>query len=143
MPRHDDPSIPDDAVLIRAVHPDWLEEKDGTERITSATFLSGQAEASCFIGSEVGELQGFRENILPELRALLKIDIQALAVISARAVRDAGLWVYRKPEEFRGNNAHVVICPPDGMSRNQYTKRAKSLAPQAYKFPARDNDAPE
>ena len=138
MPRHDDTGIPDDAVLIRAVHPSWLEVENGIERLNSATFLHGQQEASCFIAAEVGHIQGFRQNILPELSRLLGIEIQVLATISARVVRSAGLWIYRKPEEFKGDAAHVVICPPDGITRSQYTKRAKSLAPQATKIPARE-----
>jgi hypothetical protein len=131
MPRHDDTEIADHVVLIRAVQPDWIREENGTERLTSATFADGEQEASCFIAEEVGGLDGFRENILPRLSELLGFEIKDLATISMATVREAGLWVYRKPEEFDGNAAHVVICPPGEWTKSQYKKRAASLAPQA------------
>lgn len=131
MPRHDDTGIPGDAVLIRAVQPDWIEAE--TERLKSPTFLDGEQEASCFVSHEVGGTPGFCENILPVLSRLLGFDIRTLALISVFDVRRAGLWIYRKPEEFHDNAAHVVICPPDGISKSQYVKRAKALAPLAIK----------
>lgn len=133
MPRHDDTGIPDNAVLIRAVQPDWIEVESGIESLKWPTFLDGEQEASCFISEEVGGIQSFCEDILPDLSRLLGVDIQAVAQISLLTVRRAGLWVYRKPEEFYDNPAHVVICPPDGISKKQYSKRAKSLAPLATK----------
>ncbi len=69
MSQHDDKTVSDDVSLIRAVLPDWIQIEDGKERLTSATFKSGQLEASCFIQEEVGGLEGFKLNILPVLEA--------------------------------------------------------------------------
>ena len=65
---------------------------------------------------------------------MLGYAIPALALIAVSNVREAGLWIYRKPEEFKDNPAHVVISPPDEMNPTQYTKRAKSLASIAEKI---------
>jgi len=136
MPRHDDVvGIPNHSVLIRAVQPDWLEVENGHERLRSSTYLDGQQEASCFISAEVGDLEGFRANILPTLARELGVQIAAVATIPVAEVRAEGLWVYRKPEEFHNNPAHVVVCPPDGITKSQYAKRAKRLAPLAAKHP--------
>ncbi len=130
MPRHDDAGIPDGAVLIRAIHPDWIIEESGTERLSSATFRDGQQEASCFIADEVGGIAGFCENILPRLSQEFGAELQ-VATVPVHHVRSSGLWIYRRPEEFDGNAAHVVICPSDEMSKSQYAKRAGGLAPLA------------
>lgn len=130
MPRHDDGGIPDNAILIRAVDPGWIRSENGVERLTSATFLSGQLETSCFVSEEVGGIEGFCSDILPHLSTLLGKQLQ-VATIPVSLVRSSGLWVYRKPKEFYDNPAHVVICPPDGMSKSQYKKRSEALAPAA------------
>ena len=130
MPRHDDPGIPPNAILIRAVRPDWVREESGIERLTSATFLDGHLEASCFIADEIGGIDSFRNEILPELSALLSTTL-GVATITVERVRASGLWVFRKPEEFKNDPAHVVICPPDEMSKSQYRKRAGALVSDA------------
>jgi hypothetical protein len=130
MPRHDDLGIPPNAILIRAVQPDWVREENGTERLTSATFSDGQLEASCFIAEEVGGIESYRREILPELSELLRTPL-GVATVAVERVRSSGLWIYRKPEEFKNDPAHVVICPPDGMSKKQYKKRTGALAPDA------------
>lgn len=130
MPRHDDTGIPGEAILIRAVHPDWTRTENEIERLTSATFLDGQQETSCFIQGEVGGLDGFKDQILPQLSEILGVDL-GVATVPVSTVRAAGLWIYRKPDEFQNNPAHVVICPADGMSKSQYAKRAGGLAPVA------------
>ncbi len=99
MPRHDDAGIPDGAVLIRAIHPDWIIEESGTERLSSATFRDGQQEASCFIADEVGGIAGFCENILPRLSQEFGAELQ-VATVPVHHVRSSGLWIYRRPEEF-------------------------------------------
>ena len=131
MPRHDDDGIPPEATLIRAVLPDWITSEDGTERLNSKTFRDGLLEASCFISEEVGGIEGFRRTILPRLEEELGREILDVAIVSARDVRAHELWIYRKPEEFFGNAAHVVICPPAGVSKSQYAKRTGRLANDA------------
>jgi hypothetical protein len=131
MPRQDDKSVQNHATLIRAVHPDWLQEEGGVERLTSQTFKDGSLEASCFIAEEVGGLEGFTQDILPILAKELGFRPEHVALLTAIEARNADLWIYRKPEEFHDNPAHVVICPPDGMSKSKYGKQSGSLASRA------------
>jgi hypothetical protein len=130
MPRHDDPGIPPNAILIRAIRPDWIREENGTVRLTSATFSDGQLEASCFIADEVGGIERYQREILPELSELLGTPL-GVATVAVERVRASGLWIYRKPEEYKNDPAHVVICPPEGMSKKQYKNRTGALAPDA------------
>ncbi len=130
MPRRDDIEVTGHTVLLRAVHPDWTCFEKDVERLTSATFKDGHQEASCFIEHEVGGLTAFQTQILPQLSAEAGVTL-GIAAISASIVRAAGLWIYRKPEEFENNPAHVVICPPDSMSKSKYAKSAGGLAPEA------------
>jgi len=130
MPPHDDLGIPNNGVLIRAVQADWILRDATVERITSATFVAGQMETSCFLADEVGGVNGFQQDILPLLEQELGKSLR-IATVPVSDVRARGLWVYRKPEEFRGNPAHVVIAAPEGMSKSQYKKAARSLAGDA------------
>ncbi|MGB9077167.1 MAG: hypothetical protein WCC26_10055 [Terracidiphilus sp.] len=141
MPRHDDFGIIGDAVLVRAVHPEWTCFEKDVERLTSATFRDGRQEASCFIENEVGGLEAFQAEILPVLSAEAGVTL-GIATISASIVRAAGLWIYRKPEEFHDDPAHVVICPPDSMSKSKYAKSAGGLATEATLIlPPKQSDA--
>lgn len=131
MPRHDDPGIPADSVLIRAVlDPEWVVTEESGERVSSASFVDGNQEASCFIADEVGGVEGFASDILPELSKELGRRLR-ITTIRASAARSRGLWIYRKPEEYKGNRAHVVICASDSMSKSQYKKAAGRLAEDA------------
>lgn len=130
MPRHDDSGIPGECVLIRAVDPEWIFPDQNGERLTSATFLDGHQEASCFIADEIGGIEGFLRDILPILSQDLEKILRA-ATVTANQVRAHQLWIYRKPEEFRGNPAHVVVCSSDGMSKSQYKKAARRLSEDA------------
>ena len=130
MPFYDDPSIPDGAVLVRGVRSNWTTTRDGVTRLNSQTFKDGLLEASCFVLDEVGGLEGFRLNILPELQLLLRCSLGE-ATIKAHQVRAAGLWIDRRPDGFKGNPAHVVVCPSNEMNKSQYDRQAGSLAPVA------------
>ncbi len=136
MAPHDDPSIRNTSSLARAVRvPEWTTIENGEERLTSACFLDGISfETSCFILDEVGGLDGFSKEILPVLVAKLGSKLRC-ATISVDVVRAKGLWLYRKPEEFDGNSAHVVICGPAGMSKSQYKKKTRELAAVATLYP--------
>lgn len=127
MPRHDDKGISADAILIRAVRPDWILQEGEGERLISGTFVDGSLEASCFIAAEVGGVDNFVERILPDLSRELGLQFR-VATLPISAVRARGLWVYRKPEEYNDNPAHVVVCAPEGMSKSQYRKNAARLA---------------
>ena len=126
MPPHDDKTVPDNSTLIRAVRSDWIRVEEGQERLTSAAFKDGQCEASCFIAEEVGGVEGFERDILPMLEHELGCKLR-VATIAARDVRKAELWIYRKPEEFKSNPAHAVICSSAGMTRSQYSKQSGGL----------------
>jgi hypothetical protein len=131
MPQHDDKTILDNATLIRAVLPEWILTEEGQERLTSATFKDGHLEASCFIAEQVGGLEGFERDILPVLEEELGLTLR-IATVAASDVRKAGLWIYRKPEEFHDDPAHVVVCPSDGMSKSRYGRQAGNLKGQAH-----------
>ena len=136
MAPHDDPSILSTSSLVRAVRiPEWITVEDGVERLTSACFLDGiNYETSCFVLDDVGGLHGFSMEILPVLVAKLSSKLRC-ATISVDVVRAKGLWLYRKPEEFDGNSAHVVICGPPSMSKSQYKKKTRELAAEATLHP--------
>jgi len=132
MAPHDDASILSTLTLARAVRvPEWITVENGKERLTSACFLDGiNYETSCFILEEVGGVDGFRTLILPCLEAKLGSKLH-FATIAVASVRSTGLWVYRKPHEFDGNPAHVVICASSNMSKTQYKKKTRELAGMA------------
>ena len=136
MAPHDDASIANTLTLARAVRvPEWITVEDGRERLTSACFLDGiNFETSCFILEEVGGIDGFRTLILPNLEQKLGAELR-FATIAVASVRSTGLWIYRKPEEFDGNAAHVVVCASGDMSRPQYKKRTRELAGLAVLHP--------
>jgi hypothetical protein len=136
MDSSDDLSIPNTSTLARGVRvPDWIAVEDGRERLNTATFLGGaNMEASCFVLEEVGGIKGFCEFILPKLEAELRMKLR-FATIPASAVRSLELWLSRRPREFENNPAHVVVCAPSGLSKNQYTKRVRKLAAMATLYP--------
>jgi hypothetical protein len=131
MPQHDDETIPNHVTLIRALRPDWVVKEEDRERLSSAAFKDGRLEASCFIAEEVGGLDGFKENVSPELEREFGFTPR-LATIEVASVRSAELWIYRKPEEFHNNPAHVVICPSGNMSKSKYGRQAGSLKDHAH-----------
>ena len=130
MPSHDDSGISGNAILIRAIHPDWVVTEGDGSRLSSASFVTGALEASCFIADEVGGIEGFIRDILPELSSELGMDFR-VATLSVAAARARGLCVCRKPHEYKDNPAHVVICASDGMTKSSYKRRARELADDA------------
>lgn len=130
MPQHDDQTVLNHFTLIRAIRPDWILTENGEERLTSAAFKDGCQEASCFIAEEVGGLEGFDRYIKPLLEEEFGF-APRIATIAVGGVRESDLWVYRKPEEFHGNAAHVVICPSANMSKSRYARQAGSLKDHA------------
>jgi hypothetical protein len=135
MPPHDDKTVLDQLVLIRAIREDWIIIENNRERLTSAAFKAGSLEASCFISEEVGGQEGFERAILP----LLEKEFIRIATIAAGAVREGKLWIYRKPEEFHGNSAHVVICPSDGMTKSRYARETGRLKDRAHLVESAEN----
>jgi hypothetical protein len=142
MPQHDDRTVHDHISLIRAVRPDWLSIEDGQQRLNSATFKDGSLEASCFISEEVGGLEGFKRDILPRLEEEWGFRPTHVATITTGAVRAAELWIYRKPEEFHNNPAHVVICPSNEMSKSKYGRKAGGLKDAAQLLNIADEQEP-
>jgi hypothetical protein len=130
MPRRDDEGILGDAILIRAIRPEWLIPDGNGVRLCTGTFVDGQLEASCFLAEEMGGIERFLRDTLPKLSEELEVVLRA-ATISASLVRARGLWIFRRPEEYYNNPAHVVICAPDGISKSRYRKDAAKLADDA------------
>lgn len=138
MGRHDDETILPEWTLARGIRPDWLEiGENGSEVIQSRAFDDSKQEVSCFVLEEANGLEGFRRDILPTLEEELgtKLRIGTVGVAIARA---GGFWIYRKPEEFHDNPAHVVLCPQqfEDISKKQFKRQAREIARQAVTHPA-------
>jgi hypothetical protein len=137
MGRWDDESILPSWTLARGVRLDWLDtERDGSQAVQSRAFEESNQEVSCFILEETGGIDGFRKDILPiienELGRQLKI-----ATIGVEFVRLSGFWIFRKPEEFHNNPAHVVLCPSqvENIPRSAFKKQAREIAKHALLHP--------
>jgi hypothetical protein len=133
MGRYDDETILPDWTLARGVRTDWLEiDENGNEVIQSRAFDESSQEVSCFILEEIGGPDGFRRNILPVIEKEIGTRLR-LATIEVGVVRAVGFWIYRKPEEFHNNRAHVVMCPQqvNNVGRNQFKKQVREIAKQA------------
>ena len=138
MGRHDDETILPNWTLARGVHADWIDvDEGGREVVQSRAFDDSNQEVSCFILEEVGGVEGFQRNILPVIQRELGRDLR-LATVEVRIVRSSGRWIYRKPEEFSGNSAHVVQCPAqhENISRSQFKKEAREIARLAVLHPS-------
>jgi len=133
MGRYDDETILPSWTLIRGIRSDWIEtDPGGKETIQSRAFDESNQETSCFILEETNGTEGFRNDILPLIETELGAKLR-FAIIPVEFVRSCGFWIYRKPEEFHGNSAHVVICPQQSanISRNQFKRHARELAKNA------------
>jgi|SRR5208282_3002365 len=122
MPLVDDASIPDEAVLLRALLPNWIHEQDGIRRISKQAFLDGQTgEASCFIDG--AGVQAEVRRIFPG---------KEIGAVTARVVRESGFVIARRPNEAdpfaMDANAHVVIGTAQQLRRIEYERCAKRIA---------------
>lgn len=120
-PRHDDPSIAEEAHLLRVLHDGWVTSKGGRERPTSNSFLDSTFENSCFVEGEITR---------QELRQLL--GNKRIARIPARVVRQAGFQIERRPDEAppgcSAPAAHVVCGPPTEIHRGLYERASRAIA---------------
>jgi hypothetical protein len=133
MGRWDDETIVPKWTLARGIRVDWIEvDESGKEIIQSRAFDESNQEVSCFIVEEVGGIEGFRRGILPIIEQELGARLR-FSTIGVELVRSSGLWIYRKPEEFFGNPAHVVICPSQiaNVTRSQFKNKARTLTKSA------------
>jgi hypothetical protein len=124
MPIVNDASIPDDAILLRVLHPSslWRCRVGGRYRPTSLAFQDGlTGDVSCFVQAEGVEAQV--RQMYPH---------NEIATVTAGAVRAAGYVIERRPGEcgnFTGDpNAHVVIGPPEPITKKAQTRRARRIA---------------
>jgi hypothetical protein len=129
MHPHDDPSIADHHQLIRGVRVEWWIPDADSWRLSSAVFKG--RETSCFVSEEIGGLTGFNVDIRPLLECELESRLHGAALIAASDVRGLGFWIERRPAEFHGNSAHVVICADLATKRTQHDRAAKQLALRA------------
>lgn len=112
-PGADDPSIPDEANLLRVLHPRWITFKGGRERPTTDSFKDSNFENSCFVEAEITieELQ----RLFPEMN---------IARVPARVVRATGFAIERRPTEAPENcsnpRSHVVVGPTEEILRTAY-----------------------
>ena len=133
MGRYDDETILPEWTLARGVRADWLEiDENGNESIQSRAFDESNQEVSCFILEETEGSEGFRRRILPLIEKEIGVRLR-FATIEVGAVRASGFWIYRKPEEFHNNNAHVVICPRQvaNIPRSQFKKQVREVSKRA------------
>jgi hypothetical protein len=123
MPLTNDDTIPEDAILFRVLkHPDWITNKDGTTRPSSAAFLESRQEVSHFINVP---------GMLDELRRIFPG--WPIASVPATVVRQRGLAIERSPhdspDDFRCDPAtHVVVGPAVETGRSAYEKMARPIA---------------
>jgi len=123
MSAQDDQTIPPDAVLLRVLkHPDWIINKDGKTRPSSAAFFEARGEVSHFIDAP---------GMINELFRLFPG--WPIAAVPASVVRGRGLGIERSPgdcpKDFRGDPAnHVIVGPPPNVGRPAYEKMARPIA---------------
>lgn len=125
MPVVNDPSIPDEAILLRVLLPGWTCHKNQRYRPQSLAFTDGHTyEASCFIASEGVEAEVRR--MFPQYE---------IAAVPAGVVRRSGFAIQRRPGEcegFQGDpNAHVVIGSAVSVSKKEYERCARAIAVDA------------
>jgi hypothetical protein len=141
MGRYDDETILPNWTLARAVRVDWIGlDEAGKETIQSWAFDDCTQEVSCFVVEEVGGVDGFRSDVLPTIENELGTSLR-FATVAVGIVRATGLWIYRKPEEFHGNTAHVVMCPAqtDDIPKKRFRKLAREIASHAVLHPPGKN----
>jgi hypothetical protein len=121
MPIVDDPTIPNDSILLRVLHGSWVTNKGGRSRPASFSLIDSNYEASCFISNQasLSELQ----RLFPGL---------TVAGIPAAVIRACGFAIERRPGEcgpnYAGNpNDHVVVGPPEPRPRNEVQRMAKAI----------------
>jgi hypothetical protein len=122
MPIVNDDTIPDEAILLRVLHDGWTCTRNGQRRPNSLAFLDGHSgEPSCFIQGDGVETQV--RQMYPG---------HEIASFTARAVRESGYVIQRRPNEcgsFGGDpNDHVVIGPPGAMGKNAKVRSARRIA---------------
>jgi|SRR6267143_2544479 hypothetical protein len=122
MPLQDDLTIPNAALLYRILHETWTTNKGGRHRPSSIAFFEAHGEVSYFADAP---------GVLGELRRIFQG--KEIASVPASVIRDKGLAIERRPNEcppnFQSDKAcHVVVGPAAQMQRNEYEKRARSIA---------------
>lgn len=120
-PLRDDDTIGSDDFLVRVLHEKWITTDEGRERPNSLAFTDSSQETSCFIDTPANRIQ------LKSIFAGLKI-----CRFPASIVRAAGFVIERKPDEcpegFLDRTQHVVIGPPELLTKKQLVKRGQTIA---------------
>jgi hypothetical protein len=120
--RTDDAEIPDDALLYRVLgQENWSVVENGIRRVSSFAFKDTLSyEASCFLASEIS---------LDDLKK--RFPGKRICGVTAAVVRDQRHIIARAPEEFEGNAAHIVICPPGNLKRKDADKLYGAISQSA------------
>src|ERR1700722_2562466 len=122
MPIQDDPTIPAEAILWRALIERWVLVSPEKSRPTSDSLLDSNGENSCFVSG--GCTLEERRRLFPEAHRFVQLPV--------RVLRENGYGVERRPEEcpsdYPGNSTdHVVVGPTDEISLKEYVRRAKRI----------------
>jgi hypothetical protein len=122
MPLQDDATVPNDATLLRVLHKTWVTGEGENRRPAKHAFMDSNFETSLFVNSP---------EVVTELRRIF-IGLE-IACISVGVLREAGLVIERRPDEcpeaFNCDpRCHVVIGPPNEMTRNVYQRIARTIA---------------
>lgn len=109
-------------MLYRVLRENWTTNKGGRYRPSSIAFFEAQGEVSYFTDDP---------GVLPELRRIFQG--KEIASVPASVIREKGFAIERRPgecpPEFGCDPAcHVVAGPAGQMVRNEYEKRARSIA---------------
>jgi len=123
--RIDDPSILDDDLLWRRLHPDWVIPIEGGSRVSSAAFKDGHREVSVDLAA-----------LTTQEKTLAGFPTQGLAEIKAGVPRTLGHAIVRDPTDV--NPAHTLICELPDLPYKRRERDAKEMARQAsiLKMPA-------
>lgn len=123
MPLTDDSSVSNDAVLLRALRPDWTCTDGGRYRPQSLAFRDARSgDVSCFIRAEGVEAEVRR--LFPNCE---------IAAVGAGVVRQCGYAIERRPGEcppgFNSDpNTHVVIGAPVEMGKKDKERCSRRIA---------------
>ena len=122
MAIQNDPTIPDQAVLLRVLRNDWITKKGGRRRPASFAFFSTQQEVSYFL-EEPG--------IIAELQRMFPGN--EITRVPASVIRKAGFAIGRRPDEcpkdFQCDPAcHVVAGPAQEIQRDELERCARAIA---------------
>lgn len=117
--REDDPTVPNDAFLLRGILGSWIQHlSDGSSRPQSLSFVDG---------SDSREVSFFIESEITVERVMQGRPFAKLARVRASVLRGLGYVIARDPDGANGETAHVVACPNPTKTRKQVERDARKI----------------